>query len=187
MADKPTTPNPAGGGRRKRTAPTIDLKATEVSTTSRAPDAETGEKPDQPTHARSAETQTETQREPQPAGTVPQRGAALWQMLAAGCAGAAVMTGALFALWFGGVLPGQNGDSARGDSTATAALNDRIARIEAAAARPQTLDPNMAERLSAADNAMKSLGVALTALTKRNDETAAGAAEARARADAADK
>ena len=36
MADKPPTPDPAGGGRRKRTAPTIDLKATEVSTTSQA-------------------------------------------------------------------------------------------------------------------------------------------------------
>ena len=45
----------------------------------------------------------------------------------------------------------------------------------------------MSERLSAADNAMKSLGIALTALTKRSDETAAGAAEARARADAAEK
>jgi len=41
--------------------------------------------------------------------------------------------------------------------------------------------------LSAADNATKSLGTALTALTRRHDETAAGAAEARARADAAEK
>ena len=57
MADKLTTPNTAGGGRRKRTAPTIDLKATEVSTTSPAPDAETGEKPGQNAHAQSAETQ----------------------------------------------------------------------------------------------------------------------------------
>src|SRR5262249_40073347 len=65
--------------------------------------------------------------------------------------------------------------------------NDRVARIEAATARPQTLDPSVSERLSAADNTVKSLGLALTALTKRNDETAAGAAEARARADAAEK
>lgn len=190
MADKPTTPNPAGGGRRKRTAPTIDLKATEVSTTSRAPDAEKGEKLDQTSHARSAETQPESQREPNAAGTgagSPQGGTAQWQLLAAGCAGAAIMTGVLLALWFGGFLPVHNGETARVDSTATAALNDRIARIEAAAARPQTLDPSVSERLSAADNAMKSLGVALTALTKRNDETAAGAAEARARADAAEK
>ena len=190
MADKPTTPNPAGGGRRKRTAPTIDLKATEVSTTSRAPDAEKDEKPDQTSHARSAETQPESQREPNAAGTgagSPQGGTAQWQLLAAGCAGAAIMTVVLLALWFGGFLPVHNGETVRVDSTATAALNDRVARIEAAAARPQTLDPSVSERLSAADNAMKSLGVALTALTKRNDETAAGAAEARARADTAEK
>jgi hypothetical protein len=189
MADKLTTPNPAGGGRRKRTAPTIDLKATEVSTTSRAPDAETGEKLDQTSQARAADTQPESQREPRAAGTAwsPQDGAALWQMLAAGCAGAAVMTGVLLALWFGGFLPVHNGETTRVDSTATAALNDRVARIEAATARPQTLDPSVSERLSAADNTMKSLGLALTALTKRNDETAAGAAEARARADAAEK
>jgi hypothetical protein len=189
MADKPTTPNPAGGGRRKRAAPTIDLKATEVPT-SQPPDPETTEKPDQTSRAASAETQTESQREPQAAGAgagYPQGGTAPWQMLAAGCAGAAIMTGVLLALWFGGFLPAQKVETTRVDSTATAALNDRIARIEAAAARPQTLDPSVSERLSAADNAMKSLGVALTALTKRNDETAAGAAEARARADAAEK
>ena len=190
MADKPTTPNRAGGGRRKRAAPTIDLKATEVPTISQAPEAETGEKPEQTSRASSAETQTESQREPHPAGTdagSPQGGAALWQMLAAGCAGAATMTGVLLALWFGGFLPVQNGEMDRVESTATAAFNDRIARIEAAAARPQTLDPSVSERLSAADNAIKSLGIALTALTKRNDETAGGAAEARARADAAEK
>jgi hypothetical protein len=73
------------------------------------------------------------------------------------------------------------------DSTATAALNDRIAKLEAAATRPQAPDPGVSERLSAADNAMKSIGTALTALTRRHDETAAGAAEARARADAAEK
>jgi len=190
MADKPTTPNRAGGGRRKRAAPTIDLKATEVPTISQAPEAETGEKPEQTSRASSAETQTESQREPHPAGTDAgslQGGAALWQMLAAGCAGAATMTGVLLALWFGGFLPVQNGEMDRVESTATAAFNDRIARIEAAAARPQTLDPSVSERLSAADNAIKSLGIALTALTKRNDETAGGAAEARARADAAEK
>ncbi len=190
MADKPTTPNPAGGGRRKRTAPTIDLTATEVSTTSQAPNAETGKKPDQASHARSAETEPKAPREPDAAGTgnaSPQGGAALWQMLAAGCAGAAIMTGALLVLWVGGFLPVRNGETARTDSTATAALNDRLARIEAAAARPQAPDPSVSERLSAADSAMKSLGIALTALTRRHDETAAGAAEARARADAAEK
>jgi hypothetical protein len=66
MADKPTTPDPAGGGRRKRTAPTIDLKATEVSTTSKPPDAETGEKPDRTAHAQSAEAKREALAIPMP-------------------------------------------------------------------------------------------------------------------------
>src|SRR6185369_5572221 len=188
MADKPTTPDPAGGGRRKRTAPTIDLKATEVSTTSKAPDAETGEKPDRTAHAQSAEAKREAPRDTDAQGIgSAQGGAALWQMVAAGGAGAAIMTGVLLALWFGGFLPARNGEAARVDSTATAALNDRIAKLEAAATRPQAPDPGVSERLSAADNATKSLGTALTALTRRHDETAAGAAEARARADAAEK
>jgi hypothetical protein len=188
MADKPTTPDPARGGRRKRTAPTIDLKATEVSTTSKAPDAETGEKPDRTAHAQSAEAKREVPRRPDAQGIgSAQGGAALWQMVAAGGAGAAIMTGVLLALWFGGFLPTRNGKTARVDSTATAALNDRIAKLEAAATRPQAPDPGVSERLSAADNAMKSIGTALTALTRRHDETAAGAAEARARADAAEK
>jgi hypothetical protein len=188
MADKPTTPDPAGGGRRKRTAPTIDLKATEVSTTSKAPDAETGEKPDRTAHAQSAEAKREAPRDPDAQGIgSAQGGAALWQMVAAGGAGAAIMTGVLLALWFGGFLPARNGEAARVDSTATAALNDRIAKLEASTTRPQAPDPGVSERLSAADNAMKSLGTALTALARRHDETAAGAAEARARAEAAEK
>jgi len=97
------------------------------------------------------------------------------------------MTGVLLALWFGGFLPVHNGETAHVDSTATAALNDRVARIEAAAARPQTLDPSVSERLSAADNAMKSLGVALTALNRRSDDATATGKQALERAEAAEK
>src|SRR5690349_3391661 len=169
MADKPTTPDPAGGGRRKRTAPTIDLKATEVSTPSQASVPEAGKKPDQTSHAPSAET-PEPPRTPDAAGTGDgsrQGGAPLWHMLAAGGAGAAIMTGVLLALWFGGFLPARNGEMVGADSTATATLNDRIAKLEAAATRPQASDPGVSDRLAAADNAMKSLGIALTALTRR--------------------
>ena len=45
----------------------------------------------------------------------------------------------------------------------------------------------MAERVAAADNAMKSLGVALAALGKRGDDAAANASQARERAEAAEK
>src|SRR4029077_4598263 len=71
------------------------------------------------------------------------------------------------------------------DNRAVDAIAQRITRIEGALARLPANDPGVAERLSAADNAMKSLGIALTALNKRNDEIAGNAADARTRADAA--
>jgi hypothetical protein len=60
-----------------------------------------------------------------------------------------------------------------------------MAKLEATA--KTSSDPTVFERLSAADNAMKSLGVAMTALTKRSEEVAATAADARLRADASEK
>jgi hypothetical protein len=48
-------------------------------------------------------------------------------------------------------------------------------------------EPGVADKLAAADNAMKSLGVALAALNRRNDDIAANAAIARERAEAAEK
>ncbi|MFY9789328.1 MAG: hypothetical protein WAK08_26905 [Pseudolabrys sp.] len=189
MADKPTKPAPAGGGRRKRPTPTIDLTATEVPAKPDEPKMDTRGQAGRPSQEQSAEAPSEAARESCPARGYDgssQRGD-LWQTLVAGCAGAALTTGALFALWFGGLVPARNGETVRTDFPLTAALNDRIARIEAAVARPQGADPSVSERLSAADNAMKSLGIALTALTRRSDENAAGAAEARARADAAEK
>ena len=65
-------------------------------------------------------------------------------------------------------------------SASVAALNERLAKIESSIAKAPASDPGVSERLSAADNAVKSLGIALTALNKRSDEVAA-------RADAADK
>jgi hypothetical protein len=67
------------------------------------------------------------------------------------------------------------------------ALAQRVTKIEGMLAKLPANDPGILERLSAVDNAMKSLGIVLTALNKRNDEVAAGAADARARVDAAEK
>jgi hypothetical protein len=58
-------------------------------------------------------------------------------------------------------------------AASVAAFGERLAKIE-------SNDRSISERLSAADNAMKALGIALTALDKRNAESAA-------HADAADK
>ena len=115
------------------------------------------------------------------------------------------------ALWAAGVLPagsGSNSDepdanivalqkqvqalqnrpapaSAAADSKALDALGQRVSQIEATLTKLPAGDAGMAERLTAADNAMKSLGVALTALNRRGDDIAAKAAQAGARADEA--
>ena len=48
-------------------------------------------------------------------------------------------------------------------------------------------DAGLADRVAAADNAMKALGLALAALNKRSDDVATTATQARERADAAEK
>lgn len=96
------------------------------------------------------------------------------------------MTAVLSALWLAGLVPARYDGSISADPASIAALNDRMAKFEAAAKTSHS-DPTVSERLSAADNAMKSLGIALTALTKRSDEAAGTAADARARADASEK
>jgi hypothetical protein len=77
-------------------------------------------------------------------------------------------------------VPARYANPVDAGSASVAALNERLARIESSIARAPASDPGVSERLSAADNAVKSLGIALTALNKRSDEVAA-------RADAADK
>lgn len=131
--------------------------------------------------------------------------------LAAGLAGGLIVALALGALWYGGVLPPgappstdagaqiaalrkqvedlQNRPSPPApaiDTKTIDALNDRVGKIENTLANLPKGDTG-AERLSAAENAMKSLGLALTALTKRSDDTAANAAQARVQAEAAEK
>jgi hypothetical protein len=112
----------------------------------------------------------------------------MWQILTAGFAGAAIMTSALFALWFAGLVPSRDaGTTTIADPAAVAAFNQRLAKIESSIAKLPAGDQGTSERLSAADNALKSLGIALTAINKRSDEVAANAAEVRARADASEK
>jgi hypothetical protein len=133
--------------------------------------------------------------------------------LAAGFAGAALMMMFLFGLWLTGLVPiryaGSTATRARvaalemelhalqnrpatavdtkaieGLTARVNAMQDTIAKLPAGDAAKDT---NLAERVTAADNAMRSLGLALTALTKRSDDIAANAAQARERAEAAEK
>ena len=129
--------------------------------------------------------------------------------LAAGLVGAAIMAVVLLALWFGGALQAPTTDSADVsaqvaglqkqvqdlqrrppapaiDSKAVDALTQRVARIEDTLAKLPKDGTDMAQRLAAAENAMKSLGVALAALNKRSDDVAANVAQAQAQAEAAE-
>ena len=175
MADKP--PDPAEGARnRKRPAPTIDLKATEIPGEPQAAPVQEPAAPEQP----EPDHESESWRWPWPAAQIN------GQMTAAGFAGAAIMTVALIILWFAGLVPARYDGSSGTDSVSINALNERMGRVESATAKIPN-DSNISEHLSSADNAMKSLGIALTALTKRSDEVAANAADARARAAATEK
>ena len=207
MTEKRTTP---GAGRRaKRAAPTIDLTATEVPPAAREPAQESIQEPienvvaeaPQPPgaepaaasadHARTAtDTPSDGAARADASGESPSglRGYINGPALAAGFAGAALMMMFLFGLWLTGLVPIRYAGS-----TATRA---RVAALEmelhALQNRPATaVDTKAIEgltaRVTAADNAMKSLGLALTALNKRSDDVAANAAQARERAEAAEK
>lgn len=73
------------------------------------------------------------------------------------------------------------------DTAAVDALRQRLDTIENNLAKLPSGDTSVSERLSAADNAMKSLGLALTALNRRNDDIAASAQKAADQAVAAQK
>jgi hypothetical protein len=200
--------------KRKRAAPTIDLAATEVS--SAAAGSEAQPQPDAPPYESAAQPQPEPAPQPMPSEE-PQAepdalarriGAGIYAAaIAAGFAGAALVTAVFAALWFGGLLPVpssnssaaqiaalqkqvndlQNRPAAAADDQVVDALRQRLSKIESDIAKLPPGDKTVAERLAAADNAMKSLGVALIALNKRSDDIAAKAAQAQEHAAAAEK
>lgn len=190
MADKRTTPettkNPqddtgAGPRRKNRPPPTIDLTATEAPVQGATAQAEP------PSSAAPEPPKAEPPRAAEPAGA----GYGSMSTYIAGAAGALAVTVILFGLWMTGLLPVRytmsptTAPQAAIDTKAVDAVAQRIAKIEDTLAKLPPGDAGLAERLAVADNAMKSLGVALAALNKRSDDVAANAAQARARADEA--
>lgn len=177
MSDKRTTPDPAEGARRrKRPAPTIDLTATDVSASSPEYEAQAAEPARDEHPSEAAESAAES---PASNGAKQRNWVAARQMFFAGLGGAAIVALAFFGVWLAGFVPARHASPADAATASVAALNERLAKIESVAKTPAS-DPGISERLSAADNAVKSLGIALAALNKRGDEVAA-------RADAADK
>ena len=129
--------------------------------------------------------------------------------LVAGAAGAALTAVVLFAMWLTGLVPIryagttatrarvtalemqmhdlQNKPAPAIDSKAIDALGQRVAKLEQGLAKLPPGDATLNDRLSAAENAMKSLGVALSALSKRAEDSSSNATQARERAEAAEK
>ena len=220
---RPTPDESAGKGRRKSAAPTIDLKATEVKPEVKAEPAAGDSAREKPPAQEPAKEEPPVIKEPpkesikskpQPAqprssksvGAPPSGGSSHAGMaIAAGIAGALVMSLILAGLWYAGIVTLRDGGSNAQVAALekqiqglqnrpapqpgnTDALQARLAKMEDALKNlPAGDNSGLSERVSAADNAMKSLGVALTALNHRNEEIAGKAAEAQQRADAAEK
>jgi hypothetical protein len=81
----------------------------------------------------------------------------------------------------------QNRPSPVADTKALDALSARLGKLESDIAKLPPTDASLGERVAAADNAVKSLGVALGALSRRSDDSAANAKQALERADAAER
>jgi hypothetical protein len=129
--------------------------------------------------------------------------------LAAGIVGAALTAILLFALWLTGMVPIryagstamrarvsglemqvhdlQRRPSAALNSEALDAISQRISKIEDTLAKLPASDPSLNVRVTATDNAMKALSAALSALNRRNDDITITTAQARERAEAAEK
>jgi hypothetical protein len=175
MPDKRTTPDPAEGSRRRKgPAPTIDLTATDVSVSS--PETSTAG----PAHGEHASEAPESAAEPSGSGARQWKWVAARQIFFAGFGGAAIVALVFFGVWLAGLVPARYAAPVDTQPASVAALSERLAKVESSIAKVPAWDPGISERLSTADGAVKSLGIALTALNKRSDEIAA-------RADAVDK
>jgi hypothetical protein len=208
---------PKGPGRKPRAAPTIDLTAREVvaapadpprlQETQEAPQAEPlpqppPQEPAPPADAASSDTAAVA---PPPSRTLHM----ILPALAGGFAGAVLVVLILLALWFTGLAPVgdadtnalrarvvgletqlhdlQNNSAPAVDSKAIDNLSQRLSKVEQTVAKLPPGDASVAQHLTDAEAAMKSLGTALAALNRRTDDSVADAAQARARADAAAK
>jgi len=195
--------------KRKRAAPTIDLTATEV------PDAAAGAAAPEPPASDQPPSQEQPKAGPSPEQSEAQlsqpphehRIGAYVTPIAAGFAGAIIAVAGLAALWSAGLLPSpsasdrsaqiatlqkqiqdlQNHPTPAPDDAALDALRQSVRKLESDIAKLPPGDTTVAARLTAADNAMKSLGVALAALNTRSDTIAAKANEAQQSAAAAEK
>ena len=170
-----------GASRKKRVPPTIDLTVTEM------PAGAAGPQQSEPPPTASEPPRAAQEPLSIPAQKAPPANSGSVSRYIAGVVGAVTMTVILFALWLTGFLPVRY-EAAPGstqqlaaDSKAIDAFSQRVSKIEETISKMQA----SGERLTAAENTLKSLDIALAALNKRSDAAVANAAQGRARADEA--
>jgi hypothetical protein len=199
--------------KRKRAAPTIDLTANEVPAASAEGDGQTNIAPESPSPEQGAvqpgKDAPSDELPTSPSATSPHFHAGWTASIAGGFVGAFLVALLAAALWYAGVLPERtvapNDQTAQiatlqkqiadlqtrsvpaVDNAAVDGLHQRLGKLENDIAQLPLGDKTVAERLTAADNAMKSLGIALAALNKRSDDLAAKASQAQETAAAAEK
>jgi hypothetical protein len=81
----------------------------------------------------------------------------------------------------------QNRPAGAVDTKSIDALTGRVSKIEETITKLPASDPGLTDRVTAAENAMKALGIALAALNRHSDDIAANTTQARDRAEAAEK
>jgi hypothetical protein len=167
--------------RKKRAPPTIDLTVTEM------PAEAAGPQQSEPPPTASEPPPAAQEPRSIPAQKAPPATSGSFSRYIAGAAGAVTMTVILFGLWLTGLLPVRY-EAAPGstqqlaaDSKAIDAFSQRVSKIEETISKMQA----SGERLTAAENTLKSLDIALAALNNRSDAAVANAAQGRARADEA--
>lgn len=191
--------------KRKRAPPTIDLSATELPAageTDTPPSAAADSTQDNPTTNEAPSTDEEqlgSGPPEEPTQPTPGTGRQLMMAVGGGIVGAAVICGAVAALWYMNLFPSRpaapanqsqqiealqqqvqnlQARPAADDSQTVDALRQRLGKLEKDIAQLPPGDKTVAEQLAAVDNAMKSLGIALAALNKRSDDVAAKADQA---------
>jgi hypothetical protein len=171
---------PPESGRAKRTPPTIDLEATEVST---QPQDVAGEPAAQPSVEQAAHDQAtveETRPEPQPAEEQPPVASAAvspWVIAPfSGAAAAAVVIAVGWALGWPAVQAPPA--SPQVTSAAVEALSGRVAAVEAKAGKP-TADQAMVARLDALEKSVGTLRGDIANLRAQSDKTASALNDAK--------
>ncbi len=174
-----------GGDASKRTPPTIDLAASEVTETARVSDASDAQEPasnhSEPHAESSAESHAESSAAPSPKSS---RTSSILVSAVTGVVAALLVIGvATLAGWPEKPAPVSTAplaDNIASNKTEIAALGTRVAKVESDAAKPAprpAADPALVARLDAVEKSIASLRSELGAVRGQSEKTAAAISE----------